>query len=301
MGEEMQGVEGDTGWRKAIPEKRDWLQSRVLVGVVGTLLLGISVLNLTGAYTRLDRFPANVYSGIGISLAFAIVVWLLKAATPVGAAYGGMICLQLMFWTSSSDGPIGRSAVTPLAVLFVLTFISTRAGRYRKAKSGLAEKKSGRSAAQVIANLSVAALCVTPIMIVLIGSRMMEIMCLAALAEATADTVSSEIGQAFGGDPVLIAGLRLVEAGTDGAVTFLGSCAGVAGGAMVAIAGEWAMRLDARAMLTALGAAVCGLFFDSLLGATVERRGWLGNDLVNFTSTLFAALLAVVFYRFLVL
>ena len=32
-------------------------------------------------------------------------------------------------------------------------------------------------------------------------------------------------------------------------------------------------------------------FFDSLLGATVERRGWLGNDLVNFASTVFAAML----------
>ena len=36
MGEEMQG-EG-SGWRKAIPEGRDRLQSRVLVGVVGLLL-----------------------------------------------------------------------------------------------------------------------------------------------------------------------------------------------------------------------------------------------------------------------
>jgi len=38
-----------------------------------------------------------------------------------------------------------------------------------------------------------------------------------------------------------------------------------------------------------------------LLGATVERRGWLGNDLVNFSSTLFAAVLAAVVYRFFVL
>jgi uncharacterized membrane protein len=35
-----------------------------------------------------------------------------------------------------------------------------------------------------------------------------------------------------------------------------------------------------------------GLFFDSLLGATAERRGWIGNDLVNFASTLVAALIA---------
>jgi uncharacterized protein (TIGR00297 family) len=141
----------------------------------------------------------------------------------------------------------------------------------------------------VIANLSVAAL-----------SIVVRVMCLAALVEATADTVSSEIGQAFGGDPVSIIGLHRVKPGTDGAVTLLGSCAGIAAGTLVAIAGGWAMRLSAGATLTALGTGICGLFFDSLLGATVERRGWLGNDLVNFTSTLFAAIFAAVVYRFLV-
>jgi uncharacterized membrane protein len=41
--------------------------------------------------------------------------------------------------------------------------------------------------------------------------------------------------------------------------------------------------------MIALVAGVCGLFFDSVVGATVERRGWVGNDLVNFASTAFAA------------
>jgi uncharacterized membrane protein len=39
------------------------------------------------------------------------------------------------------------------------------------------------------------------------------------------------------------------------------------------------------------------LFFDSLLGATAERKGWIGNDLVNFTSTAFAAGVAALVYR----
>jgi uncharacterized protein (TIGR00297 family) len=174
--------------------------------------------------------------------------------------------------------------------------------------TGLAERRRGRNAAQVIANLAVAALSVANLGPVLVtwGNGFytgnyygrwvrpaMMMMCLAALVEATADTVSSEIGQAFGGDPVLLVGLRRVAPGTDGAVTLVGSCAGIAAGAMVAVGGAWAMHLSARAMLIALVAGVCGLFFDSLLGATVERRGWIGNDLVNFTSTLFAALLAV--------
>ena len=128
-----------------------------------------------------------------------------------------------------------------------------------------------------------------------------KVMCVAALAEATADTVSSEIGQAFGGDPVLISELRRVEPGTDGAVTLLGTCAGVAAAAAIAVVGGWAIHLSLPAVLTALGAGICGLFFDSFLGATVERRGWVGNDLVNFTSTVFAAALAAVVYRFMVL
>ncbi len=46
-----------------------------------------------------------------------------------------------------------------------------------------------------------------------------------------------------------------------------------------------------------MGGGGGGLFFDSLLGATVERKGWLGNDLVNFASTAFSAGVALVAIR----
>jgi uncharacterized protein (TIGR00297 family) len=129
----------------------------------------------------------------------------------------------------------------------------------------------------------------------------MMLTCLAAMVEATADTVSSEIGQAFGGRPVMLLTLQHVDPGADGAVTLLGSLAGIAGGAFVALVGMWALRLTPTQAAIALLAGICGLFFDSFLGATVERRGWIGNDLVNFSSTLFAAALAAVVYRFFVL
>jgi len=39
---------------------------------------------------------------------------------------------------------------------------------------------------------------------------------------------------------------------------------------------------------------VAGMFCDSLLGATLENRGKMGNDSVNFVSTVFAADLAFI-------
>jgi uncharacterized protein (TIGR00297 family) len=304
MNEEMRGE----GWRKAIPEARDRVQSRVLVGVVGAVLAALILSQMYRVSILAARFPSVVAWGVGISLGFALLVKMLRAATTGGAVCGGMICCLITHWTTTYTETVLRSGLTPLIILFGLTFAATRMGRAKKARAGLAESRRGRSAAQVIANLSVAALCGPLFGIALIGwsyrsgfritgawiFATIKVTCLAALVEATADTVSSEIGQAFGGEPMMITSLRRVAPGTDGAVTALGTCAGVAGGAVVAMAGGWAMHLEMRGTAVALGAGVCGLFFDSLLGATLERRGWLGNDLVNFASTVFAAGVAAV-------
>jgi uncharacterized protein (TIGR00297 family) len=124
--------------------------------------------------------------------------------------------------------------------------------------------------------------------------------CIAALAEATADTVSSEIGQALGGATWMLTTFRRVPVGKDGGISLAGTLAGVIAAGVVVAAGSLHHALwPDKAVVFA--AACAGLFFDSLLGATVEQRGWLGNDLVNFSSTGFAAVLAAVVSRFFVL
>jgi hypothetical protein len=161
----MQGAEGDTGWKKAIPEARDRVQSRVLVWVVGILLVvEIIAVSQQSYFTwgeqdvREHIFLAKI---LGISIAFAVLVLFLRAATVAGALFGGMICFLLVSGTSTSEYTLVRSGLTPLALLFLLTFLATRAGRRVKAQAGLAEKRRGRSAAQVIANLSIAGLVVS--------------------------------------------------------------------------------------------------------------------------------------------
>lgn len=291
MGEEMQGVAEDTGWKKSIPEARDRLQSRVLVGVVVPLL----VVGAAAVYR-----PLTTASTVPLvcSLAFALVVWMLRSATLPAAGVGFLVCAILAqaptVWTgfdSNYSVPGYRPAIPALVVLFLLTFAATRFGRKKKERKGVAEARSGRRASQIVANLGVAALCAW------IG---WYDGCIAALAEATADTISSEIGQALGGPTWMLTTLRRVPSGRDGGVSVAGTVAGMIAAGVVVAAGSLHHALWPEKALV-FAAACAGLFFDSLLGATVERRGWVGNDLVNFTSTLFAALLAVVVYRMFVL
>jgi uncharacterized membrane protein len=50
--------------------------------------------------------------------------------------------------------------------------------------------------------------------------------------------------------------------------------------------------IDGRAVFISSGSAIAATFLDSVLGATLERDRRLGNNGVNFLSTLFAAALA---------
>jgi uncharacterized protein (TIGR00297 family) len=237
----------------------------------------------------------------GASAALGLVTWMLRAATPPAAVTGAAITAALMFSTVSLPFEPWHTAIVPVLAVSLLAFGATRVGRQRKESLGTAEKRKGRSAAQVAANLGVAALASGEAAKIWIfgthwlsqGLMTLSAAMLAAMAEAAADTVSSEIGQVFGGRPRLISSLRSVEPGRDGAVSVVGTVAGVAAGAAVAALGTYALRGDARLFWVSSAGAVFGLLFDSLLGATLEERGWLNNDAVNFLSTAGAAAVAL--------
>ena len=278
MDEEIQGAGRDAHWGKAIPRARDRMQSLWLVVLmVPALILGAvgSCFGMAlSAQGGLPRFP------VVFSVAFAVLVWAMRSATLPAAGVGLLVCLTLSLRGSGSF--FGRPGLSALIVLFVLTFAATRYGRQKKESRGLAEARSGRRASQVVANLGVAAVFAA---LGWYGA------CLAALAEATADTVSSEVGQAIGGPTWLITKFRRVPAGRDGGVSVAGTLAGLVGAGLVVLVGLPGL-VSWRDGVVVFVCACAGLAFDSVLGATVEERGWLGNDLVNFCSTLFAAGLA---------
>jgi uncharacterized protein (TIGR00297 family) len=216
-----------------------------------------------------------------LTLVFSVLGRVVRGVTTGGAIAGAAVCFALL-WVA------GLAGFDSLLTVFVLTWFATRVGYKHKQRLGTAEARTGRNALQVLANLGTPAGCAI-LYSTLWPDRRLLVAIAATLAEAAADTVSSEMGQALGGTPRLITTWKKVEPGTDGAITLAGTMDGATAAIAVGLVFAFTRILSWRLFAVCIGAGIAGMIFDSLLGATLERRRWLGNNTVNFASTVVAA------------
>jgi uncharacterized protein (TIGR00297 family) len=227
--------------------------------------------------------PVRLAIAGGVTLGFALLARVLRGVDRSGMVAGGGACFLLF----AAAGPSGFAV---LASLFLLTWISTRFGYRRKQDLGLAERGDGRSAWQVLANLAVASLA--SLAFALTGNRAWLFASVAALAEAATDTVASEIGQTQGHTAVLITSWKPVAVGTDGGITIAGTLAGAAAGVLIATVAAGSGIVPRAQLWIPAAAGFVGMLVDSFLGATLQRRGTMNNEAVNFFGTVIAAALA---------
>ena len=218
-----------------------------------------------------------------VTFLFALAGYCLRGVTRSGALAGFAVALLLYL-------NAGFGAFATLVALFVLTLLATRLGRHRKLALGTAERPEGRSASQVLANVGVSALFAT--LYGAFGKVSLLAAGAAALAEAAADTVSSEGGQAYDSPVRLVTTGARVPVGTNGGISAVGTVCGALAAAGMALAAVLGGLVSASSAWIVALAALCGMFLDSLLGALLEGPGRLNNDAVNLLGTLAAALLA---------
>jgi uncharacterized protein (TIGR00297 family) len=79
----------------------------------------------------------------------------------------------------------------------------------------------------------------------------------------------------------------------DGVISVEGTLIGAAGAGMIGLlyAGFTIQAVPV------LFAGILGNAMDSVLGASLERKKYLNNDVINFLNTIFAALTALAIYR----
>lgn len=179
-----------------------------------------------------------------------------------------------------------------LIIFLTVNSLFTKMGYVKKALLGAAEPKGGaRTWRSVVANgLSATIFAVIS---VLFHRQILIVGFMSAIAAASADTASTEVGLLSGSKPRLITNLSGVEPGVSGGVTPLGLVGGVIGAISIGIIGlyvvhaiyglPWLRPLTSRdpfiptSGITRYALAIsaggfCGGVLDSVLGATLQAK-----------------------------
>lgn len=182
-----------------------------------------------------------------------------------------------------------------LALLFLFFVMGSLASHWKiswKQAEGLAEKNKGkRSVVNAVSNGGVAAIC--GLLAALFASYSDVFLCMlaASLASATADTLASELGNIYGKYYINILTLKSDERGKDGVISLAGTLWGALGSLVIAVSYGLANSFDTFLFIVFIG-GIMGNAFDSILGASLQQKGYLNNHMVNVANTAFAALVA---------
>lgn len=222
-----------------------------------------------------------------MSAPIAALAWWGQAVTR-GGALAGFACGVVIYTGTFLAG----TAVLGTALL--LTVLGSRIGRARKLALGIAEDRHGtRGAGNVLANCSVGAAGAGLAALSLDWYDAGPVMMVAAVAAGASDTVASEIGKAFGGRPRSFPTFRAVPPGTPGAVSALGTLAGIAAASLIAAPAVILLLLPIDSVPVVVIACTAGAFLESALATRFEPANVLDNNALNFLNTAAAASLAV--------
>ena len=145
----------------------------------------------------------------------------------------------------------------------------------------------------MIANAGVAALAGLLTFFMPDHRHLFSLVMAASLSSATADTLSSELGNVYGRQYYNILSFQKDKRGLDGVVSVEGTLFGIAGSLIIALIYILGFGWSVAFWLVIIAGTI-GNILDSILGASLQRKHYLNNDAVNFFNTLIAGLVALV-------
>jgi uncharacterized protein (TIGR00297 family) len=265
---------------------RTGIDDNLLVPLVGGMVLYGAALVEPGVLAAAgELIQTQLIWGALINALLAAAAFAARGVGLSGAVWGWVLGTALF-----ACG--GWQAFLMLVLFFGLGTATTKLGYARKAALGIAQEKGGRrGASNAFANTTTGVVFAF-LALATASPELFLVAMTAAFATATCDTVSSEVGQAYGRHHYLVTTFKPVPAGTDGAVSLEGTLAGI-GGAMVLAVAAWAIgMISPGGAAVVVTAAFIGATVESYLGATFEQAKLIDNELVNFTNTVIGGLTA---------
>ncbi|KAI5332910.1 hypothetical protein L3X38_023039 [Prunus dulcis] len=194
----------------------------------------------------------------------------------------------------------GSSGFLLVATYFVIGTAVTKVRMAQKEAEGVAEKRKGRRGPGSVIGSSAAG-CICAFLAIFgaggIGySRLWQLGFVASFCTKLSDTVSSEIGKAYGKTTYLVTTLKVVPRGTEGAVSVEGTFAGLLAAILLAFVGGLMGEITAPEAIICVIASQIANFGESIIGAALQDKEgfrWLNNDAVNVINISMGSILAV--------
>ncbi|DBB11685.1 TPA: hypothetical protein ACH3X3_007066 [Trebouxia sp. C0006] len=245
------------------------------------------------------RAASQAHPGLGTGAFVNSTVYLLglqillKGLTPAGVAHSWVLGTAIY----SAFGPGGYLLV---CLYFLLGSAVTKVKLQQKQEEGIAEARSGRrSPGSVWGSGSAGTLCAVAAL-AMGDATFWQVGFVASFVSKFSDTVSSEIGKAYGKTAYLITTLKVVPRGTEGAVSLEGTAAGAAAAALFAGIAFLLKLVPMQGAGVVAAAAIVANLFESFLGAALQGKAlWLTNDIVNAIQISLAASIALVMTAYL--
>ena len=208
--------------------------------------------------------------------------------TVPGAIAGGVVGLFVFIGA-------GFTGLVMLSAFFVLGTLATSVKRRQKAVAGMAQEEGGqRKLGQVLANGGVGGLLGLLSLFLPEHKSLFAFLMAGAFSSAMADTLSSELGTIYGKRFYNIITFRKDKKGLDGVISLEGTVVGIIGSSLIALIYCTGFGWDQRFLWIILAGTI-GNITDSVLGATLERKGFIGNDAVNALNTAVGAVSLLLF------
>ncbi|XP_075486811.1 protein VTE6, chloroplastic isoform X1 [Primulina tabacum] len=194
----------------------------------------------------------------------------------------------------------GSSGFLLVASYFVIGTLATKVKMAQKEAQGVAEKRKGRRGPGSVIGSSAAGCVCAFLSIYGVGgdafTHLWELGFVASFCTKLSDTVSSEIGKAYGKTTYLVTTFKIVPRGTEGAISIEGTVAGLLASILLASVGCILSEISLSEAIICVIASQIANFGESIIGATLqEKEGfrWLNNDAVNVINISMGSILAV--------
>jgi uncharacterized protein (TIGR00297 family) len=275
----------------------------VIIGIIAAVLLKVILLKYEDSL---------LLEGVGIAMAMYLIdelnykadLQILVIAVIIAFTFG---YFAFRFRTADLSGLFSAALIGVILMVFadarwfiimlgffILGSVCTRYKYEYKKRIGVEQGQSGaRGYRNVFANGIFAA--AAAVLYGVFAQPIFIVLYVGCVATAAADTMASEIG-VTGGIPYMITTFEKVPIGTNGGITVTGELVAFLGGFLVSVVALALHVITPWMVIICTIAGFVGTNIDSLVGATLENRGFLGNAGTNLLATIGGGVFAVALY-----